>query len=115
MVDQSTVLDRAFKALADPTRRGIIASLAETDQAISRLAGPYDMSLAAVSKHVGILADAGLIRRRRVGREHVCSLDRQRLAEVAEWTARYSRFWTERLDALEAVLQVDNDNEEGSF
>ena len=115
MVEQSDILDRAFKALADPTRRGIIASLAETDQTVSRLAAPYEMSLAAVSKHVGILAEAGLIVRRRQGREQICSLERERLAEVAEWTARYSRFWTERLDALEAVLRMDNDNEEGSF
>lgn len=111
MVEQSAVLDRAFKALADPTRRAIIAALADGEETVSRLAAPHDMSLAAVSKHVGILAGAGLIQRRKIGREQVCSLERKRLAEVAEWTARYSRFWAERLDVLETLLQ--NEKEEG--
>ncbi|MGB3626682.1 MAG: metalloregulator ArsR/SmtB family transcription factor, partial [Henriciella sp.] len=78
MVEQSSGLDRAFKALADPTRRSIIAALAQADQSVSRLAEPHEMSLAAVSKHVGILAGAGLIHRTKLGREQVCSLDRDR-------------------------------------
>lgn len=113
MVEQSAGLDRAFKALADPTRRAIIAALADGDETVSRLAAPHDMSLAAVSKHVGILSDAGLIRRTRQGREQICSLERERLADVAEWTARYSRFWSDGLDRLEALLTDDKGERDG--
>ncbi|MEQ9314993.1 MAG: metalloregulator ArsR/SmtB family transcription factor [Henriciella sp.] len=113
MVEQSEILDRAFKALADPTRRAIIAALANGEETVGRLAAPHDMSLAAVSKHVGILSDAGLVRRTRQGREQVCSLERERLAEVAEWTARYSRFWSDGLDRLEALLKIDNGEGDG--
>lgn len=111
MVEQSAVLDRAFRALADPTRRGIIAALAEGDRSISTLAAPYDVSLAAISKHVGVLADAGLIVREKRGREQVCSLERERLAEVERWVATYARFWGERLDALEQVLSTEKEEQ----
>lgn len=106
MVEQSAVLDRAFRALADPTRRGIIAHLAAGERSISALAAPYDVSLAAISKHVGVLVGAGLIVREKRGREQVCSLQRERLAEVERWIATYSRFWGERLDALEDLLKA---------
>jgi len=113
MVEQSANLDQAFHALADATRRGIIAELARGERTVSRLAEPYDMSLAAVSKHVGVLVGAGLVHRQKVGREQVCALRRERLAELEQWVATYSRFWGDRLDALETALKQDEPKETG--
>ena len=113
MVEQSAGLDQAFHALADATRRGIIAELAKGERTVSRLAEPYDMSLAAVSKHVGVLAKAGLIHREKIGREQVCSLQRKRLAELEQWVATYSRFWNDRLDVLEGLLKTENGGQDG--
>lgn len=100
-------LDATFTALADPTRRGMLAALAIGEKPISELAAPYRMSLAGAAKHVGVLARAGLIDRRKVGRQQLCRLKGDRLKEAAAWIAQWELFWTDRLDALEAALREE--------
>ena len=106
-------LDLAFAALADPTRRRIVAKLTRGETRVTDLALPFDMSLNAVSKHIKVLEGAGLVRRARVGREHYLRLRAQPLREVARWTSQYERFWTQRLDALGEFLnqQKESDND----
>jgi len=94
-------LDLAFAALADPTRRRIVARLTRGHVRVTDLAQPFAMSLNAVSKHVKVLERAGLVRRARQGREHVLSLDAAPLREVARYCSRFERYWNERLDRLE--------------
>lgn len=105
MVDDR--LDTTFIALSDPTRRGMLAALAYGEKAVSELAAPYQMSLAGAAKHVGVLARAGLISRRKVGRRQLCRLDATRMKEASDWLAQWERFWTGRLDALETALKED--------
>lgn len=100
-------LDRTFSALADPTRRAILARLQQGPSSVSELAAPFSMSLAAVSKHVGVLERAGLLHREVCGRERRCHLRAAPLREAAAFTVDYRRFWEERLDALEAYLEED--------
>jgi DNA-binding transcriptional ArsR family regulator len=108
MVEQSSEpLDSVFHALADPTRRAMLASLAARERTVSELAEPFSMSLAAASKHVKTLERAGLVRRTVQGRTHICRLDPEPLAEAHEWLSFYERFWNERLDALEALLRPE--------
>lgn len=102
-------LDATFTALADPTRRGILAALALGEKPVSELAAPYRMSLAGAAKHVGVLARAGLIERRKVGRQQLCRLRADRLKEASEWLGQWERFWTDQLDALEAALREDKE------
>ncbi len=87
-------------AVADPTRRAILDRLARGEARVTDLAAPFEMSLAAVSKHVRTLERAGLVRRVRQGREHRLRLDARPLRRVARWTLRYEQFWTDRLDRL---------------
>lgn len=82
----------------------MLAVLAEGERTVGDLAGPFDMSLAAVSKHLKVLESARLVERRPSGRSTICRLTPAPLADVSEWVAFYERFWTERLDALEAIL-----------
>jgi DNA-binding transcriptional ArsR family regulator len=103
MVEQPTPLDRTFAALADPTRRAILARLRTGTKTIGALAEPFDISLAGVSKHVQILERAGLIRRQVRGREHRCRLRTEPLRAAARWAA-YLAAWEERLDGLEELL-----------
>jgi DNA-binding transcriptional ArsR family regulator len=106
MVNQAnTRLDDVFHALTDGTRRQMLRSLATREHTISELAEPFDMSLAAASKHVKVLERAGLVRRTVQGRTHYCRLDPKPLAGAQEWLSFYEKFWTERLDALEALLR----------
>lgn len=93
-------LDKVFMALADHTRRQIVAKLAEQELTVSELAQPFNMSLAAVSKHIKVLEQAGLVRRRVVGRVHYCSLVPEALAGALDWISVYRYFWTKRLDML---------------
>jgi DNA-binding transcriptional ArsR family regulator len=105
MVEQrSEHLDSVFHALADPTRRAMLHSLAQREHTVSELAEPFRMSLAAASKHVKTLERAGLVRRTVQGRTHVCRLDPAPLAEAHGWLRFYERFWNERLDALAALF-----------
>lgn len=107
MVDNQ--LDITFTALADPTRRGMLAALSLGEKPVSELAAPYDMSLAGAAKHVGVLARAGLIERRKVGRQQLCRLRGDRLKEASDWLGQWQEFWNSRLDALEAALKEDQE------
>jgi DNA-binding transcriptional ArsR family regulator len=110
MVDyQRPNLDRTFAALADPTRRALLARLSETDAiSISELAKPFTMSLPAVMKHLDVLSDAGLVSRNKTGRTVSCRLRAEPMERANEWLNRYQRFWTERLDQLTAFLEEDS-------
>jgi DNA-binding transcriptional ArsR family regulator len=107
MVNHGARLDLTFGALADPTRRGIVATLAVEPRTIAALAEPLPMTLVAVSKHIAVLERAGLVGRTRVGRAQVCRLLPEPLAGAAGWLARYERFWTDRIDSLEQYLMTE--------
>ena len=100
-------LDTTFGALADPTRRGMLANLALGDKSIGELAAPFEMSFAGASKHVKVLEDAGLVARRKQGRIHVISLEARPLEEAERWLRQWERFWNARLDRLEAAINAD--------
>jgi DNA-binding transcriptional ArsR family regulator len=100
-------LDTTFHALADPTRRGMLASLALGDKSIGELAEPFAMTFAGASKHVKVLEDAGLISRRKEGRTHIISIDAQPLEEAERWMRQWEKFWNARLDRLEALIERD--------
>ncbi len=93
-------LDDLFGALADRTRRRLVARLARSPATISELAAPFDMSLPAVSKHIRVLEQAGLVVRKIEGRVHTCALDGEHLRDVAAWLDRYRAFWDNTLAAL---------------
>jgi DNA-binding transcriptional ArsR family regulator len=104
MVSVADRLDRTFGALADPTRRAILARLAKGEASVSELAEPFEMSLPAVSKHLKVLERAGLVSRGRERQWRPARLRATPIKEVAEWTDRYRRFWDERYDRLDAYL-----------
>ena len=104
----SRTLNRTFAALADPTRRRILAHLAQGDQRVTRLAKPHAMSLPAVSKHLRVLEKAGLLRRRRYGRVHEMQLDAKPLRQAAQWVEEYRKFWQGSLDRLSEYLESQN-------
>jgi DNA-binding transcriptional ArsR family regulator len=105
MVKRSPVsLDAVFSALADPTRRQILARLSEGEASVSELAEPFEMSLPAVSKHLGVLEDAGLLARQKDGRVRHCRLIAEPMQDALEWIARYGRFWETQFDSLERFL-----------
>ncbi|QIL19423.1 metalloregulator ArsR/SmtB family transcription factor [Thermomonas sp. HDW16] len=109
MVDyDDTQLNDVFRALADPTRRAMLADLAAGTRTVSELAAPYAISLAGASKHIQVLERAGLVRREVQGRVHTCRLDAAPLHHGAEWLRHYQRFWTGKLDALEALLKAED-------
>ena len=91
-------------AVSDPTRRAILDRLTRGPARVTDVAEPFEMSLAAISKHIRMLERAGLVRRARRGREHTLTLDARPLRQVLRWTLRYERFWNERLDRLEAFF-----------
>ncbi len=97
-------LSRTFAALADPTRRAILARLRAGPLNVTAIAAPFSISLAAVSKHLQVLERADLVRREVHGRERRCSLSAAPLSEAAAWTTAYREFWETRLDALEGLL-----------
>lgn len=98
-------MDAVFHALSHGARRDMLGRLAAGERSVGELALPFAMSLAAVSKHIKVLEGAGLVKRTVRGRRHVCRLAPQPLAEASEWLAFYERFWSERLDGLEAMLR----------
>ena len=102
MTDQ---LSATFAALADPTRRAILARLASGECSVTELAEPFDMSMPAVSKHLRVLERAGLIARRRDAQWRPCRIEAGPLKEVADWTEHYRHIWEERLDRLDDYLQ----------
>jgi DNA-binding transcriptional ArsR family regulator len=93
-------LDATFSALSDPTRRAIMARLARGEATVSELAAPFEISRPAVSKHLNVLVRAGLISRRRAGREVRCRLETKPLVVADQWLGRYRGFWTRQLDQL---------------
>jgi DNA-binding transcriptional ArsR family regulator len=99
-------LSTTFAALADPTRRAILARLADGEASVTELAEPFDMSLPAVSRHLKVLQRAGLVRQGRAAQWRPCRLDAEPLREVSDFVARYRRHWDERLDRLEDYLQT---------
>jgi DNA-binding transcriptional ArsR family regulator len=98
-------LSTTFAALADPTRRAILARLASGECSVTELAEPFEMSMPAVSKHLRVLERAGLIARGREAQWRPCRIEAGPLKDVAEWTERYRHLWEQRLDRLEAYLQ----------
>ncbi len=97
-------LDRTFGALADPTRRAILARLASGEASVTELGEPFEMSLPAVSKHLKVLERAGLIARGRERQRRPARLEAKPLKEIAEWTDRYRLFWEESYDRLDEYL-----------
>ncbi len=101
---RTEALSAIFGCLADPTRRAILTRLAGKAQSVTELATPFRMSLPAISRHLRVLEDAGLIRRTILGRVHRLRLNAGPMRAAANWIKRYEQFWNERLDALERVL-----------
>ena len=101
-------LDMVFHALGDATRRRMLRELVSGDRTVSQLADPFAMSLAAASKHIKSLENAGLIRREVRGRTHLCRLDPGPLASAHQWLSFYQRFWTDRLEVLERLLRTED-------
>jgi len=99
------VLDKAFAALADPTRRAILARLAKGEQSVTELAKPFAISLPAVSKHLRVLERAGLLSRTQEGRVHHLRLEAKPMKEVAAWLNHYRMFWESQLDNLAAFFE----------
>lgn len=105
MVEYNTEnLDALFHALADPTRRAMLQALAGQSLSVGNLAEPFDMSLAAASKHIRVLEQAGLINRRVQGRSHICELNARPMHGGLEWIQHYQRYWNQQLDTLEQLL-----------
>lgn len=103
MVEQR--LDAVFAALSDPTRRGMLANLAAGERSIGELAAPYAMSFAGAAKHVAVLERAGLVERRKAGRQQLCRVRAEPLREADAWLRQWEQFWIGRLDALETLLK----------
>jgi len=108
------MLNRTFAALADPTRRRILAHLARGDRCVTDLARPHAMSLPAVSKHLRVLEKAGLLRRHRYGRVHEMQLEAKPLKQAALWVEKYRKFWEGSLDRLAEYLEKTNKAKKGN-
>ena len=113
MVNSSAALDATFGALADPTRRAIVAHLARTpESSVGELARPFAISLPAISKHLRVLEQAGLVARQKDGRVHRCRLVAAPMESAAAWIERQREFWDGRLDALQRYLDGTTEQEE---
>jgi DNA-binding transcriptional ArsR family regulator len=106
---QTPQMNSVFHALGDATRRHMLRDLAGGERTVSQLAEPFAISLAAASKHIKVLENAGMIRREVRGRTHLCRLDPGPLASAHEWLSFYERFWSSRLDMLEQLLRAEDD------
>jgi DNA-binding transcriptional ArsR family regulator len=111
----SARLDAAFSAMADPTRRAILARLALADARVTEIAGDFPLSLNAVSKHIKMLERAELVRRTVQGRDHVLSLNAGAMADAAEWIDYYRQFWQDRLASLEAFITKRSNAKKGKL
>jgi len=108
-------LDSTFRALADPTRRGMLASLALGDKSVGELGEPFSMSFAGAAKHVKVLESAGLIERRKAGRKQICTLRAEPLRDAEDWLKQWEKFWSVRLDRLQALVErKETKSESGS-
>jgi DNA-binding transcriptional ArsR family regulator len=105
---QTPQMNSVFHALGDATRRQMLCDLAGGERTVSQLAQPFAISLAAASKHIKVLENAGMIRREVRGRTHLCRLDPGPLASAHEWLSFYERFWSSRLDVLEQLLRAED-------
>ena len=103
-------LTRTFSALADPTRRAIIARLAAGEATVGELARPFEISAPAISRHIKVLEEARLIERKVQARWRICSLRRDRLAEANDWIGEMRAFWEKGFDRLEALLAAEDSN-----
>lgn len=103
-MDSSDQLDATFSALAHPTRRAILARLAEGEASVNTLAAPFEMSLPAVSKHIRVLENAGLIKRGRDAQFRPCTINAVPLQAVSHWTDQYRHIWDARFDAMDRIL-----------
>ena len=112
MVEQR--LDATFAALADPTRRRMLANLALGEKSVGELAEPFRMSFAGAAKHVKVLEGAGLVARRKAGRKQICTLKAGPLAEAEKWLRQWEKFWNVRLDRLEALIERDKQKEKSN-
>jgi DNA-binding transcriptional ArsR family regulator len=106
---QEQRLDDIFHALSDSTRRAMLRQLAGGERKIGDLVAPFDMSFNAISKHVKVLEEAGLVKRRIEGRAHVCSLAPQSLRAADEWLRFYESFWLQRFDMLDQLFRAQNE------
>ncbi len=105
MTTQADQLSATFAALADPTRRAILARLARGQVTVTELAKPFDMTMPAISKHLKVLERAGLVERGREAQYRPCTLNGRPLKDADEWIERYRRFWEQSLDRLDTYLQ----------
>ena len=113
MVKYNTdALSMTFAALSDPTRRAILVRLADGAATVGEIARPFEISLPAISKHLAVLADAGLITRAKEGRIRRCGMRAEPLHGAYDWIRTYRRFWDDRLDSLEAYLRNGTDQNE---
>jgi DNA-binding transcriptional ArsR family regulator len=115
MVKYSSSLDSTFGALADPTRRAILATLQLGQASITALAKPHRMSLPAVMKHVHVLEQAGLVSQEKTGRTRICRLAPEPLQDAESWISQYRRFWERNFDSLERYLNEEKSQEEKSW
>ena len=104
-MDETDHLDATFAALAHPTRRAILARLAKGEATVNTLAEPFEMSLPAISKHIRVLENAGLITRGRDAQFRPCTLNARPLEAVAHWTDQYRHIWDARFDAMDQILK----------
>ena len=106
---QSEPLDNVFSALADPTRRALLARLAAGNSSVGELAEPFDISLPAISRHLRVLRNAGLITRHKDGRVRRCTLDAAPLRAASDWIESYRQFWDDQFDSLAEFLERAQD------
>jgi DNA-binding transcriptional ArsR family regulator len=115
MVKYPSSLDSTFGALADPTRRAILATLQLGQASISELAKPHRMSLPAVMKHVHVLEQAGLVSQEKTGRTRICRLAAEPFKDAEAWISQYRRYWQRKFDSLERYLKEEKLKEEASW
>jgi DNA-binding transcriptional ArsR family regulator len=113
MVKHDIILDKLFHALADPTRRAMLAHLSRSERSIGELAAPHEMSLTAASKHVRVLEDAGLVRRRIEGRSHILKLEPKAMKSAEQWLTERRTMWERNFDQLEAYLAATEPHSKG--
>ena len=113
MLNESAALDRAFHALADPTRRGLVARLTRGPASVSELARPLPISLPAVLQHLRLLEASGLVRSEKKGRVRTCRVEPRALAAAESWIAAQRALWEGRLDRLETYLETKKEKEDG--
>ena len=108
-------LDRTYAAIADPNRRAILSALLDRPQRVTEIAKPFNLSLNAVSKHIRMLEQAGLVQREVRGREHWLSFNDRPLSEAADWITRAQSFWSQSLTGLESHLRKRRKSKERKF